>query len=77
MARQPIEWPPGRAIACRNCSNISVFLFISECGPAHPRAMPSRVQDRISAKKQHLLRNRFGFYVRNGPIWRRQYSYCQ
>ena len=30
-----------------------------------------------SAKKQYLLRNRFGFYVRNGRIWRRHYWYCQ
>lgn len=30
-----------------------------------------------NAKKQFLLRNRFGAYVRTGRIWRRQYWYCQ
>lgn len=30
-----------------------------------------------SAKKQFLLRNRFGAYVRTGRIWRRHYWYCQ
>jgi hypothetical protein len=29
-----------------------------------------------SAKSQYLLRNRFGVYVRTGPIWRRFYWYC-
>ncbi len=30
-----------------------------------------------SAKKQFLLRNRFGAYIRTGRIWRRHYWYCQ
>ena len=30
-----------------------------------------------SAKKDFLLRNRFGVYVRTGRIWRRHYWYCQ
>jgi hypothetical protein len=30
-----------------------------------------------TAKKQFLLRNRFGAYVRTGHIWRRHYWYCQ
>jgi hypothetical protein len=30
-----------------------------------------------SARKQFLLRNRFGAYVRTGRIWRRHYWYCQ
>jgi hypothetical protein len=30
-----------------------------------------------SAKKQLLLRNRFGAYVRTGRLWRRYYWYCQ
>jgi hypothetical protein len=29
-----------------------------------------------SAKKQNLLRNRFGMYVRTGRIFRRHYWYC-
>lgn len=30
-----------------------------------------------SAKKQYLLRNRFGMYVRTGGIFRRHYWYCR
>jgi hypothetical protein len=30
-----------------------------------------------SAKKQYLLRNRVGMYVRTGRIWRRYYWYCR
>jgi hypothetical protein len=29
-----------------------------------------------AAKNQHLLRNRFGMYVRMGRVWRRYYWYC-
>jgi hypothetical protein len=29
-----------------------------------------------SAKKQYLLRNRFGLYLRTGRIFRRHYWYC-
>jgi len=29
-----------------------------------------------SAKKQYLLQNRFGMYVRTGRIFRRHYWYC-
>ncbi len=30
-----------------------------------------------SAKKQYLLRSRFGMYVRTGGIFRRHYWYCR
>ncbi len=30
-----------------------------------------------SAKKQYLLRNRFGMYVRTGHFLRRHYWYCR
>ena len=29
-----------------------------------------------SAKKEKLLRNRYGTYVRTGQLWRRYYWYC-
>ncbi len=29
-----------------------------------------------SAKSQYLLRNRFGIYLKTGPLWRRSYWYC-
>jgi hypothetical protein len=30
-----------------------------------------------SAKREYLLRNKFGAYVRIGHIWRRYYWYCR
>jgi hypothetical protein len=45
--------------------------------PSSEQCRPASKVEYNSAKKQHLLSNRFGFYVRNGPIWRRQYWYCQ
>jgi hypothetical protein len=30
-----------------------------------------------SAKRYHLLRNKFGAYVRTGHFWRRYYWYCR
>jgi len=53
------------------------------CSPANAAQPPSehcRPATKIeydSAKKDFLLRNRFGAYVRTGRIWRRHYWYCQ
>ena len=55
-------------------------FFCSSANAAQPPSEQCRAASKIeynSAKKQYLLRNRFGFYVRNGPIWRRRYWYCQ
>ena len=30
-----------------------------------------------AAKKEKLLRNRYGTYARTGKLWRRYYWYCQ
>jgi hypothetical protein len=53
------------------------------CSPANAVQPPSdhcRPASKIeydSAKKDFLLRNRFGAYVRTGRVWRRHYWYCQ
>jgi hypothetical protein len=53
------------------------------CSPAYAVQPPSdrcRAASKVeynSAKKQFLLRNRFGAYIRTGHIWRRLYWYCQ
>jgi hypothetical protein len=53
------------------------------CSPARAVQPPPdhcRVASKVeydSAKKQFLLRNRFGAYIRTGHIWRRHYWYCQ
>jgi hypothetical protein len=57
-----------------------LVFFPSAANAAQPPSEPCRPASKVeynSAKRQHLLRNTFGFYVRNGPIWRRQYWYCQ
>jgi hypothetical protein len=55
-------------------------FFCSSANAAQPSSEQRRAVSKIenhSAKKQYLLRNRFGIYARNGPIWRRRYWYCQ
>jgi hypothetical protein len=55
-------------------------LLHSSANAVQPPADHCRAASKIeydSAKKQFLLRNRFGAYVRTGRIWRRHYWYCQ
>jgi hypothetical protein len=58
-------------------------MLLPLCSPAKAVQPPSdhcRLVSKIeydSAKKQFLLRNRFGVYVRTGRLWRRHYWYCQ
>ena len=42
--------------------------------PRNCRAVPKIEYD--SAKRENLLRNRNGAYIRTGGIWRRYYWYC-
>jgi hypothetical protein len=65
---------------------IATMLIVSAASPAsaanaaHPpgnRCRPASKIEYNSARKQFLLRNRFGMYVRTGWIWRRHYWYCQ
>jgi hypothetical protein len=69
------------AAAARSLAAIGAALVFF-CSPAHAVQPPSdscRVASKVeydSAKKQFLLRNRFGAYVRTGHIWRRHYWYC-
>jgi len=55
-------------------------LLCSSANAVQPPSDHCRAASKIeydSAKKQFLLRNRFGAYVRTGRIWRRHYWYCQ
>jgi hypothetical protein len=55
-------------------------LLSSSVNAVQPPAEHCRAASKIeydSAKRQFLLRNRFGAYVRTGRIWRRHYWYCQ
>lgn len=70
------------AEVARRCAVMATILALLST-PARAVAPPSdqcRAVSKIeydSAKKQFLLRNRFGTYVRTGQIWRRHYWYCQ
>jgi hypothetical protein len=58
----------------------ALAFFYSPANAAQPPSDHCRAASKIeydSAKKQFLLRNRFGAYVRTGQIWRRHYWYCQ
>ncbi len=58
---------------------LSAFLSSSAHAQQPPQdgcvAVPKIQYD--SAKKQYLLRNRFGMYVRTGGTFRRHYWYCR
>jgi hypothetical protein len=45
--------------------------------PPSEHCRPASKIEFESAKKDFLLRSRFGGYVRTGRVWRRHYWYCQ
>ncbi len=57
-----------------------VIAFIADSAWAQaPPSKDCRSASKIeyeSAQRQHLLRNRYGMYVRTGRGWRRHYWYC-
>jgi hypothetical protein len=73
---------PNGMAAARSLAVIAAILMLP-CSSANAVQPPSdhcRAASKIeydSARKQFLLRNRFGTYVRTGRIWRRHYWYCQ
>jgi hypothetical protein len=44
--------------------------------PPFDGCRPASKVEYDSAKRDYLLRNKFGAYVRTGHIWRRYYWYC-
>jgi len=57
-----------------------LVLLCSSANAVQPPSDHCRAASKIeydSAKKQFLLRNRFGAYVRTGRLWRWHYWYCQ
>jgi hypothetical protein len=82
MSRKQWSTLMNGAAAARSLAVVAAMLALL-CSLAKAVQPPSdhcRVVSKIeydSAKKQFLLRNRFGGYVRTGRIWRRQYWYCQ
>lgn len=59
---------------------VTLAFFSSSAHAVDPPSDHCRAVSKIeydSAKKQFLLRNRFGAYIRTGRVWRRHYWYCQ
>jgi hypothetical protein len=56
---------------------ISATTVNAAAAPPNSQCRPASKVEYNSAKKQFLLRNRFGMYVRTGWVWRRHYWYCQ
>ena len=59
---------------------IAIALCCSSVDAAQPpgdRCRPASKIEYDSAKRQYLLQNRFGSYVRTGYFGRRFYWYCQ
>jgi hypothetical protein len=58
----------------------TLALLSSSANAVQPPSDHCRVASKMeydSAKKQFLLSNRFGAYIRTGRIWHRHYWYCQ
>jgi hypothetical protein len=45
--------------------------------PPSKRCRPASKIEYNTAKRQYLLQNRFGTYVRTGRFWRHHYWYCR
>ncbi len=74
--------PAKGPVVARTLAIIAATLT-SFCSAANAVQAPSdhcRAASKIeydSAKKQYLLQNRFGAYIRTGRVWQRHYWYCQ
>jgi hypothetical protein len=58
----------------------SLAFACSSANAVQPPSDHCRAASKIeydSAKKQFLLHNRFGAYIRTGHVWHRHYWYCQ
>jgi hypothetical protein len=82
MNRRPLRTLKTSTAAARSFAVIAAILALlcSAANAAQPPSDRCRAASKIeydSAKKQFLLHNRFGAYVRTGQIWHRHYWYCQ
>jgi hypothetical protein len=82
MRRKPYKTPMNAAAVARLLAAIATMsaFFGLPANAVQPPSEQCRAASKIeydSANKQHLLRNRFGAYVRTGRPWRRHYWYCQ
>ena len=71
---------PTKSAAASTAIAAALLLSCTPANTAQPPADRCRAASKIeydSAKKQFLLRNRFGAYVRTGRMWHHYYWYCQ
>jgi hypothetical protein len=60
-------------------SAVLIALTTSSLNAQQPPREGCRATSKVeydSAKRQYLLRGRFGMYVRTGSLWRRYYWFC-
>jgi hypothetical protein len=67
------------AASCAAVGTTLLALTSSSMSAEQPHFEGCRAASKIeydSAKRDYLLRNKYGAYVRTGHIWRRYYWYC-
>ena len=73
-------WARGAGALRGVAAAMLIALSASPVNGQQPPASGCRAASKIeydSAKREYLLRNKFGAYVRTGHIWRRYYWYCR
>jgi hypothetical protein len=75
-----MTWAKGSGALRGVAAATLIALSASPVNAQQPPATGCRAVSKIeydSAKREYLLRNKFGAYVRTGHIWRRYYWYCR
>ena len=75
-----MTWAKGAGALRGVAAAMLIALSASPVNAQQPPASGCRAASKIeydSAKREYLLRNKFGAYVRTGHIWRRYYWYCR
>jgi hypothetical protein len=78
LLRQPGTWhlKKFRIVAIGMIMNVFLLSASYAQAPAREGCRAASKIEYDSAKATHLLRNRFGMYVRTGRFWQRHYWYC-
>jgi hypothetical protein len=75
-----MTWAKGAGALRGAAAAMLVALSAAPVNAQQPPASGCRAASKIeydSAKREYLLRNKFGAYVKTGHIWRRYYWYCR
>lgn len=70
----------GLAVFGAAAATLLAMLYVSPVHAQQPPGPDCRPASKIeyeSAKREYLLRHKFGAYVRTGHFWHRYYWYCR